>query len=45
MDNAFFAFVETYWDDIAAFFKALRDWITAIVNKINGDDAATDEAE
>jgi len=42
MDNAFFAFVETYWEDIAAFFKALRDWITAIVNKMNGDDAAED---
>ncbi len=42
MDNAFFAFVETYWDDIAAFFKALRDWITAIIDKMNGDDTAED---
>lgn len=38
MDNVFFDFVETYWDDIAEFFKALRDWITAIVNKLNGGD-------
>jgi len=38
MDNVFFDFVETYWDDIAEFFKALRDWITAIVNKLNGED-------
>lgn len=43
MDNAFFDFVETYWDDIAEFFKALRDWITAIVNKMNGEDEESAE--
>ena len=41
--NVFFDFVETYWDDIAEFFKALRDWITAIIGKMNGEDAAEEE--
>lgn len=45
MDNVFFDFVETYWDDIVEFFKALREWITAIVDKLGttDDDAAATE--
>lgn len=30
MDNKFFQFVETYKDDIIAFFKALVDFIKTI---------------
>ncbi len=30
MDNKFFQFVETYKDDITAFFKALVDFIKTI---------------
>ena len=39
MDNAFFAFVETYWADISAFLKALKDWVTALMDKLNADEA------
>lgn len=39
MDNVFFDFVETYWEDIAAFFKALKEWIEAIAGAINTEDA------
>lgn len=45
MDNVFFDFVETYWDDIVEFFKALREWIEAIANKLGGDDTAAGDAE
>ena len=38
--NVFFDFVETYWADIAEFLKALIDWVQAIINKVNGEDAA-----
>ncbi len=40
--NVFFDFVETYWDEIAEFFKALRDWIDAIIGKFNGGSADDD---
>lgn len=39
MDNVFFDFVETYWDEIAEFFKALREWIEALSAKLNSDDS------
>lgn len=39
MDNVFFEFVETYWADIADFLKALKNWIEALINKLNSDDA------
>lgn len=40
MDNEFFKFVETYKDDIKAFFDALIAAFKAIFGKLNeGDDA------
>lgn len=39
MDD-FLGFVETYKDDIVAFFEALVAWIKALVAKLNEDDAA-----
>ena len=36
-NNVFFSFVETYWDDIAAFIKALAEWVQSIMAKINGN--------
>ncbi len=44
MDNEFFAFVETYKDDIKAFFEALIEAIKAIIGKLNEGDAAQPEA-
>ena len=44
MDNVFFQFVETYWDDIAEFFKALMGWIEAFMGKMNAEDAENAEA-
>ena len=40
MDNAFFAFVETYWDDIAAFVNAFKDFIASLISKFSGDESA-----
>ena len=37
MENAFFSFVETYWDDIAAFIKALAEWVQTVIAQFNGD--------
>ncbi|MBQ8503855.1 MAG: hypothetical protein IJ491_06235 [Clostridia bacterium] len=44
MNNTFTDFVETYWEDISAFFKALRNWIEAIIGKLNAEDEETTEA-
>ncbi len=45
MDNKFFDFVETYKDDIKAFFDALIGAIKAIIEKLSAGDAeATPEA-
>lgn len=41
--NVFFDFVETYWADIAEFFKALIDWIKAIIGTMSGEDATEEE--
>lgn len=38
----FTEFVETYKEDIMAFFEALAAWIRAIIAKINENDAATE---
>lgn len=39
--NDFFGFVETYKDDIAAFFEALVAWVKALVAKLSeGDESA-----
>lgn len=46
MDNKFFQFVETYKDDIAAFFDALINFIKAIIGKLTageGEDATETE--
>ncbi len=40
MDNVFFDFVETYWEDIAEFINALKDFIISVVNKLSGDGSA-----
>lgn len=34
MKNDFFAFVETYWDDIKAFFEALVNFFKAVIGKL-----------
>lgn len=45
MDNKFFKFVETYKDDIKAFFDALIGAIKALIEKLSaGDEEATPEA-
>lgn len=33
MDNVFFNFVRTYWEEINAFYEALLDFIEALINK------------
>ena len=37
MDNAFFDFVKTYYDDIVALAKALVDFVKALSAKLGGD--------
>ena len=37
MENVFFEFVETYWEDIAGFLKAFVDFIMSIVNGTKGE--------
>ncbi len=39
MENVFFEFVETYWADIAEFFKSFVEFIKSIIGKVNGEDA------
>ncbi len=39
MDNKFFQFLETYKDDIKAFFDALVEAIKAIIGKLNAEEA------
>lgn len=34
MDNKFSSFVETYAEDIKAFFEAFRNFIAAIIEKL-----------
>lgn len=43
MDNVFFDFVETYWEDIAAFFKAFKEFIESLIGKFGEED--TEAAE
>lgn len=45
MNNDFFKFVETYKDDIKAFFDALISAIKAIIDKLNAGDEETTEPE
>lgn len=39
MENVFTEFVETYWEDIAEFFKAFIGFIQSIIGKVNGKEA------
>ena len=39
MENVFFEFVETYWEDIAEFFRTFVEFIKAIIDKVDGEDA------
>lgn len=41
MNNDFFKFVETYWDDIVAFFESLINFVKAAIDKISGSDDDT----
>ena len=44
-DNKFFAFVEKYWEDISAFFKAFREFVEVLLGKMNAEeDTETPEA-
>ena len=36
MENAFFEFVETYYEDIVAFVRAMVDFVKALAAKIGG---------
>lgn len=38
MDNKFFQFLETYKDDIKAFFDALIEAIKAVIGKLNAEE-------
>lgn len=38
MDNKFFKFVETYKDDIKAFFEALIEAIKSIISKLSEEE-------
>ena len=37
MDNAFFDFVKTYYDDIVAFVRAMIDFVKSLSAKLGGD--------
>ncbi len=39
-NNKFFDFVEKYWEDISAFFKAFREFVEALMGKLNAEDEA-----
>ncbi|GEM_PF-2240557 len=38
MENVFFEFVETYWEDIAEFFKTFVEFIQTLIGKVSGDE-------
>ena len=40
MNNAFFSFIETYRDDIMAFFQAFVDFVKSLIGKLGEDEAA-----
>lgn len=42
MNNAFFNFVETYYDDIVAFVRAMIDFVKAFAAKLGGDAEAAE---
>lgn len=45
MNNDFFAFVETYKEDIIAFFEALKGFFEALFAKLSGDASEDTTAE
>ncbi len=44
MNNDFFAFIETYKDDIIAFFDSLKALIETIIGKLTASDEEAEEA-
>lgn len=38
MNNSFFNFVENYWEDIVAFFTALRNLVETLIGKLGSSD-------
>jgi len=38
MENVFFEFIETYWEDIAEFIKAFIGFIQSIIGKFTAED-------
>lgn len=42
MDNAFFEFFQTYYDDIVAFVRAMIDFVKAFAAKLGGDAEAAE---
>lgn len=42
MDNAFFDFFQTYYDDIVAFVRSFIDFVKAISAKLGGDAEAAE---
>lgn len=42
MNNSFATFVQTYWDDIVAFFRSLVEFFQALVGSLaSGDEEET----
>ncbi len=42
MDNAFFKFVEAYWEDIKALFASLINFFTTIIGKMSEPEEPTE---
>lgn len=39
MDNVFFDFLDTYWDDVVAFINSVVELVKALANKITGSES------
>lgn len=39
MNNVFFEFLETYWEDIAEFLRSFVEFIQALIGKVSGGEA------
>lgn len=42
MDNAFYNFFQTYYDDIVAFVRAMIDFVKSLSAKLGGDAEAAE---
>lgn len=42
MENVFFEFLETYYEDIVAFVRAMIDFVKAFAAKLGGDAEAAE---